>query len=116
MTAKDHATQLCVSAAIQTKRKMSPLAKLRETRGLVTVKRPPDNFELKSFKAKSDYNSVPYIVPQPYLFRDTNKDKVLKLGQKDFGLIGKPEPLANPGHISVHNTLPKFWSDKERQQ
>ena len=116
VTEKDRSVQLCVAAAIGQKRKMSPLSKLRETRGLVTVKRPPSNFDLRNAQAKKERESMPYKMPQPFIFRDTNKNTVLKLGQKDFGLIGKPEPLENPGHISVHNTLPKFWADKESQQ
>jgi len=37
-------------------------------------------------------------------------------GSKDFALITHPDPIPNPGGISVHNKLPKFWDDKEQKR
>lgn len=47
---KDRTLQLAATAAL-TQRKMSPISKLRETRGLVTIKRVPDNFEVRNAQA-----------------------------------------------------------------
>jgi len=40
------------------KREMSPLSKLKQTRGLVTLKRVPDNFEVKNAQAKIEYKKL----------------------------------------------------------
>jgi hypothetical protein len=48
------------------------------------------------------------------VFRDTDPGTVLAFNQADFKLIEKPDPLENPGHMSVHDTRPRFWSDRER--
>lgn len=37
---------------------MSPLSKLRETRGLITTKRVPDNFEVRNFLAQKEYPNL----------------------------------------------------------
>lgn len=44
---KDRSLQLCVSAAVPAKRPQSPFSKLRETRGIASVKRVPDNFDIR---------------------------------------------------------------------
>ena len=44
LAGKERTLQLAGTMALE-KRKMSPLSKLRETRGMVTVKRVPDVFE-----------------------------------------------------------------------
>jgi hypothetical protein len=40
------------------KREMSPLSKLRQTRGLITLKRVPDNFEVRNEQAKKEYKKL----------------------------------------------------------
>jgi len=40
------------------KRSMSPLSKLRQTRGFVTLKTVPDNFEVKNAQAKKEYKKL----------------------------------------------------------
>jgi hypothetical protein len=37
------------------KRPLSPISKLQETRGTITIKRVPDNFEVKNAHAKAEY-------------------------------------------------------------
>lgn len=37
------------------KRTLSPLSKLRETRGMVSLKTVPDNFEVRNKQAKTEY-------------------------------------------------------------
>ena len=51
MQNKDKTLQLAATMSLS-KRAMSPLSKLRQTRGLVTLKRVPDNFEVKNAEAK----------------------------------------------------------------
>ena len=97
---------------------MSPLSKLRQTRGLITLKRVPDNFEVKNEQAKKEYKKLGYIYEQPQepVFRVTDPGVVLKFGQNDFDLETRhPPAIPNPNGISVHNPLPKFLSDRERK-
>lgn len=47
LAGKERTLQLAGTMALG-KRKMSPLSKLRETRGMVTIKRVPDVFEQKN--------------------------------------------------------------------
>ena len=99
------------------KRVMSPLSKLRQTRGLITLKKVPDNFEVKNAAAKQEYKKLgfQYQQPQEHVFRNTDPGVVLAFGQKDFSLqLKNPPPIENPNNLSVHNPLPRFISDKER--
>ena len=52
LAGKERTLQLAGTMALKN-RKMSPLAKLRETRGMVTIKRVPDVFETKNALATS---------------------------------------------------------------
>jgi hypothetical protein len=51
MQNKDRTLQLAATMSLS-KRVMSPLSKLRQTRGLITLKKVPDNFEVKNAAAK----------------------------------------------------------------
>jgi hypothetical protein len=51
---KDRTLQLAATASLS-KRIQSPLSKLRETRGLVTLKTVPDNFDVKRTLCKKEY-------------------------------------------------------------
>ena len=96
---------------------MTPLQKLRETRGMITLKTVPDNFERRRVEAKKEYpkSEYKYSQPQPYIFRETDPGLVLAFGQTDFALITHPDQLLpNPNGLSVHDPRPKFWSDRER--
>lgn len=57
MQNKDKSLQLAATMSLF-KREMSPLSKLRQTRGLVTLKRVPDNFEVKNELAKKEYKKI----------------------------------------------------------
>ena len=57
MQNKDKSLQLAATMSLS-KREMSPLSKLRQTRGLVTLKRVPDNFEVKNELAKKEYKKI----------------------------------------------------------
>ena len=95
----------------------TPLEKLQETRGMVTLKTVPDNFERRRLDAKREYHKCgyKYSQPQPFVFRETDPGIVLKFGQTDFALITHPDQLLpNPNGLSVHNPRPKFWSERER--
>ena len=54
MQNKDKTLQLAATMSLS-KRAMSPLSKLRQTRGLVTLKRVPDNFEVRNAEANKEY-------------------------------------------------------------
>ena len=56
---KDRSLQLAGSMALK-KRAMSPLSKLRETRGQVTLKIVPDLFEQKRVEAQKEYPKAGY--------------------------------------------------------
>lgn len=60
-------------------RKMSPLSKIRETRGFVTKKRVNDVLEQKAMHAGAEYNRLGFKYEQPmdHIFRDTNPENVL---------------------------------------
>lgn len=70
------------------KREMSPLSKLRQKRGLITLKTVPDNFEVRNADAKKEYakSGFHYEQPQEHIFRNTDPGVVLAFGQKDFSL------------------------------
>ena len=105
---------LAVTGAISAKRRLSPLQKLQETRGMISVKRVPDNFEVKNSLAQVEYhNAGKYVNPKTHVFSATDSEPALKYGQTDFALISHPDPMPNPGGISYHNPLPKFWAEKE---
>lgn len=96
-------------------RELSPLSKLKQTRGLVTLKVVPSNFERKRAEAAIEYPKAGFKFQptQEFKFRETNIDKILLPGQVDFKLASLPAPIENPGFKSVHNTLPKYISEKE---
>lgn len=54
-------------------RKMSPISKLRETRGIVTIKRVPDVFETKQDLANKEqlkHTTPEYKQPKDYEFKN----------------------------------------------
>ena len=55
-------------------RKMSPLSKLRETRGMVTVKRVPDLHEQKNALAQREEKKTTYEFKQPVDHQFKNYD------------------------------------------
>lgn len=61
---------------------MSPLAKLRETRGIATVKRVLDNDEIKAALAKREYpiSGFKFKKHEEPVFRNTDPGAVLKHG------------------------------------
>ena len=77
---QDRTLQLAATQAL-TRRTLSPLSKLRETRGLVTLKRVADNFEVKQALAAKEYpnSGFKFAMPKPHVFRDTDPGSVLKL-------------------------------------
>lgn len=96
---------------------MSPLSKLTETRGFITIKRVPDNFEIKNAFAQRQQQARSalddYKDPKTHQFRTMNSECDLK--RAEFQTATKPDPLDNPHHISDYDKLPRFWADKERQ-
>jgi hypothetical protein len=82
----------------------------------VTVKRVPDNFEVKQALATKEYpnSGFKFEMPKPHVFRNTDPGSVLKLNQPDFNLKTTLEPMDDPHGLSAHNPLPKFWADKEQ--
>ena len=93
---KDRTLMLAATMALQNCA-MTPLEKLQETRGMVTL--------------KAGYK---YEQPKETIFRNTDPGVVLAFGQTDFAL--KIEPLnylENPHGLSVHNTKAKYHIERE---
>lgn len=69
------ALKLAATASLA-KRVLSPLSKLRETRGLVTLKRCPDNNDVKISHAHHEYPlaDFKYQPAKEYEFRTVNPD------------------------------------------
>ena len=85
------------------KRPCSPLSKLKETRGMVTLKTVPDLFEQKNVHAKEEYPKMgyKYEIPKTHVFRSTDPGEVLAFGQIDMKLRTHPDQLLpNPHHLS----------------
>ena len=95
---------------------MSPLSKLAETRGFITMKRVPDNFEIKNAFAQRQQQARSalddYTDPKTHEFRPLNSECDLK--RPEFQTGSKPDPIENPHHISEHDKLPRFWAEIER--
>ena len=102
---KERTLQLAGTMSLK-KRSKSPLSKLRETRGQVTLKTVPDLFEQKRVEAKKEYpkSGYQYAQPKEYIFRNTDPGVVLGFGQEDMKLITHPDQLLpNPHGLSVHD-------------
>lgn len=98
------------------KRPMSPLSKIKETRGFVTKKRVNDVAEHNALHAAKEYNRLgfKYEQPKPPVFRDT--ENALAFNQKDFLLRTKPDGMPNPHALSEFDKLPRFHEDKRRHK
>ena len=72
----DRTTLQLAATASLAKRVLSPLSKLRETRGLVTLKRCPDNNDVKITRAHHEYplEDFKYQPPKEYEFRKVKPD------------------------------------------
>jgi len=93
---------------------MSPISKLRETRGIVTIKRVPDVFETKLALANQEQSVEPrqeYEAPKEPEF--INYD-TLAFGQIDFKLRTKPPQIENPHNLSAFDTKPKAIFEKQQ--
>lgn len=114
---KDRSLQLAGTMALK-KRAMSPLSKLRETRGQVTLKTVPDLSEQNRVYAKKEYHKAGYKYQQPktYIYRNTDPGDVLAFGQTDFALITHPDQLLpNPKGLSDHNKVAEYHNTRVRQ-
>jgi len=72
LAGKERTLQLAGTMALKG-RKMSPISKLRETRGMVTIKRVPDCTETKIGLANNEQVVQPrpeYIVSKDYEFKN----------------------------------------------
>jgi len=90
LAGKERTLQLAGTMALKT-RKMSPLQKLRETRGIVTIKRVPDVIETKVALAQKEQKRQPrpeYQAPKDPEFKNYD---TLAFGQRDFNLLAKPD-------------------------
>ena len=86
---------------------MSPLSKLRQTRGMVTVKRVPDCTETKISLSNNEQRKEPreeYVAPKDYEFQNYD---TLAFGQKDWNKLAKPSGIENPHGLSAFETKPK---------
>lgn len=88
---KERSLQLAGTMALS-KRPCSPLSKLKETRGMVTLKTVPDLFEQRNSYAKVEYQKLgyKYEAPKQHVFRSTDPGEVLGFGQIDMQLRTHP--------------------------
>ena len=113
LAGKERTLQLAGTMALKS-RKMSPISKLRETRGMVTIKRVPDVTESKIALANGEQFKEPrpeYIVPREYEFKNYD---TLAFGQTDFNKLAKPNHMENPHGLSAFDKRPKMHADRER--
>ena len=95
-------------------RKMSPISKLRETRGMVTIKRVPDCTETKIALANGEQYVQPrpeYVPPKDHEFKNYDS---LAFGQIDFNKLAKPDQMYNPHGLSEFDKRPKAIAERER--
>ena len=88
-------------------RKMSPISKLRETRGIVTIKRVPDVTETKvalSTREQKLSARPEYVAPKTHEFKNYD---TLAFGQQDWDMLAKPDAIENPHNLSVFDKRPK---------
>lgn len=115
LAGKERTLQLAGTMALKT-RKMSPIEKLRQTRGMVTIKQVPDVFETKNALAKELKKQGAireYSPPKDHEFRNFD---TLAFGQQDFVLKTKPEKIENPHGLSAYAQIPKYIWDKEQER
>ena len=89
LAGKDRTLQLAGTMALKT-RKMSPISKLRETRGTITIKRVPDCTETKIALANFEQAKQPrpeYFAPKNHEFKNYD---TLAFGQRDWNQLAKP--------------------------
>jgi hypothetical protein len=112
MQTKDRSLMLAGTMSLL-KRPCSPLSKLKETRGMVTVKRVPDIFEQKNALVQKELPKTEYEFKnqRPHEFK--NYDTLL-FNQKDFRLRTKPDPIDNPHNLSVFEKKLKSTFDREQ--
>lgn len=113
LAGKERTLQLAGTMALQ-KRKCSPISKLRETRGMVTIKRVPDCTETKIALAQSEQDVQPreeYVPPKPYEFKNYD---TLAFGQIDFNKLAKPDQIENPHGLSEFDKRPKAIAERAR--
>ena len=94
---------------------MSPIEKLRQTRGMVTIKRVPDVFETKNALAQElAGKGIPeYEAPKDPEFKNYDN---LAFGQRDFALLTKPDEMENKHGLSVFDTKPKYIFEKFQER
>ena len=114
LAGKERTLQLAGTMALKN-RKMSPIEKLRQTRGMVTIKRVPDVFETKNALAQDlkKKGIREYSPPKDPEFRNFD---TLAFGQKDFALLTKPDQMENPHGLSAFEKKPKFHFEKEQER
>jgi len=93
-------------------RKMSPISMLRETRGIVTIKRVPDVTESKISLANKEQRKEPrpeYMAPKTHEFKNYD---TLAFGQRDWDKLAKPDGIENPHNLSAFDKRPKAIAEK----
>ena len=112
LAGKERTLQLAGTMALKG-RKMSPISKLRETRGMVTIKRVPDVTESKVALSNSEQFRQPrpeYVAPKAHDFKNYD---TLAFGQVDFNKLAKPDAMENPHGLSAFDKRPKMHADRE---
>ncbi len=113
---KDRSLMLAGTMSLK-KRTASPLSKLRETRGQVTLKTVPDLYEQRRAEAAKEYpkSGFKYEPPKTHVFRNTDAGDVLAFGQKDMQLRTHPDQLLpNPHGLSEHNKVAEYHNTRAR--
>ena len=113
ISGKDRTLQLAGTMALKT-RKMSPISKLRETRGIVTIKRVPDVTETKIALSQNEQKieaRPEYVPPKVHEFKNYD---TLAFGQRDWDMLAKPDMIENPHNLSAFDKRPKAIAEKQR--
>ena len=114
LSGKERTLQLAGTMSLKN-RAYSPLGKLRQTRGFVTIKRVQDIDEQKAahaIKRAKNNERGEFSPPKEYQFKNYD---TLKFGQKDFVLRKTKPVIDNPHGLSQVERRPRMHIEKEHK-
>jgi len=94
-------------------RQCSPLSKLRETRGMITIKRVADCNEFKNELVQKELHKTEYEYKNQMPHEFKNYDTLL-FNQKDFAIRTKPPQIENPHNLTVFDKKLKLVFEREQ--
>lgn len=115
LAGKERTLQLAGTMSL-VNRKMDPIDKLRETRGIVTIKRVPDVFESKNMlaqKLSKQGMRGEYSPPKKPEFKNYD---TLRFNQKDFDNLSKQPEIENKHGLSAFEQIPKEFVERDQKR